>query len=93
MCPSSQASVRRLANRDKIELNGHRLVWWPFSRTSKRKIGPLDQGDGKAVVYEGVLLSEVLKQAGVPAGGGIAGQGAHELLLAEAADAFSLPEF
>jgi hypothetical protein len=52
-------------------MNGHRLVWWPFCRTSKRKIGPLDQGDGKAVVYEGVLLSEVLKKAGVPAGGGM----------------------
>lgn len=56
----------------------------------------VDQGDGKAVVYEGVLLSEVLKKAGVPTGGGMRGKALASYLLAEAADdyqvAFSLPE-
>ena len=56
----------------------------------------VDQGDGKTVVYEGVLLSEVLKKTGVPSGGGMRGKALASYLLAEAADdyqvAFSLPE-
>jgi len=54
------------------------------------------QEDGRTVTYEGVLVAELLKRAGVPLGNDLRGQAVASYLVATAADGyqavFALPE-
>jgi hypothetical protein len=61
----------------------------PTSIDARRPLGHAARenqpgGRRQAVVYEGVLLSQVLKKAGVPSGGGMRGKALASYLLAEA---------